>query len=103
MAEKQPLKFKVVPHIVEDLGLNLYTMLPCVLVEYVANAYDADAPSAAIRLSRDPPEGRRDIVRGGRPARGLRRLGRLCLPGRRMGLFPPLSARWAGWSLRCHQ
>lgn len=39
-----PLKFKVAPHLVEDLGLNLYTTLARVLVEFVANAYDADSP-----------------------------------------------------------
>jgi hypothetical protein len=38
------LKFRVAAHIVEDLGLNLYTDLPRVLVEYVANAHDADSP-----------------------------------------------------------
>ena len=49
MAE-QELKFKVAPHIVEDLGLNLYTNLPRVLVEFIANAYDADSPHAMITL-----------------------------------------------------
>ena len=44
------LSFHVAPHIVEDLGLNLYTSLPRVLVELVANAYDADAPSANILM-----------------------------------------------------
>ncbi len=45
-----PLKFKVAPHIVEDLGLNLYTDLPRVLVEYVANAHDADSPWVDIEM-----------------------------------------------------
>ena len=44
------LGFHVAPHIVEDLGLNLYTSLPRVLVELVANAYDADAPAAKISM-----------------------------------------------------
>lgn len=47
------LKFKVAPHIVEDLGLNLYTTLPRVLVEFVANAYDADSRHAKIDLDVD--------------------------------------------------
>lgn len=47
-----PLRFKVAPHIVEDLGLNLYTSLPRVLVEFIANAYDADSPSARITMDR---------------------------------------------------
>jgi hypothetical protein len=44
------LKLLVAPHIVEDLGLNLYTSLPKVLVEFIANAYDADAPDVTITL-----------------------------------------------------
>jgi hypothetical protein len=47
-----PLKFKVAPHIVQDLGLNLYTSLPRVLVEFVANAYDADAEHVVITLDK---------------------------------------------------
>ncbi len=49
----EPLKFIVAPHIVEDLGLNLYTDLPRVLVEYVANAHDADSPFADVRMDLD--------------------------------------------------
>lgn len=48
-----PLKFKVAPHIFEDLGLNLYTSLPRVLAEFVANAYDADSPSADITIDHE--------------------------------------------------
>lgn len=48
-----PLKFKVAPNIVEDLGLNLYTSLPRVLVEFVANAHDADSPTAEITIAFD--------------------------------------------------
>jgi hypothetical protein len=55
-APKVKLKFKVAPHIVEDLGLNLYTSLPRVLVEYVANAYDADASYANVVLDKDAIE-----------------------------------------------
>ncbi|MEQ1878028.1 MAG: ATP-binding protein, partial [Bdellovibrionia bacterium] len=50
MAESKPLRFRVTPHIVEDLGLNLYTDLPKVLVEFVANAYDADSADAYIQM-----------------------------------------------------
>src|ERR1043166_8141883 len=49
MPEK-PLKFKVSPHVVEDLGVNLYTTLSRVLVEFVANAHDADATFAKITM-----------------------------------------------------
>lgn len=45
-----PLRFKVAPNIVEDLGLNLYTELPRVLAEFVANAYDADSPCADVSI-----------------------------------------------------
>ncbi|MBX3738973.1 MAG: ATP-binding protein [Candidatus Didemnitutus sp.] len=48
-----PLKFKVSPHIVEDLGVNLYTTLSRVLVEYVANAHDADADACRIVMDDD--------------------------------------------------
>ena len=47
------LTFKVAPHIVEDLGLNLYTTLPRVLVEFIANAYDADSPHVSIDLDKE--------------------------------------------------
>lgn len=43
MTDTEYLSFQVAPHIVEDLGLNLYTDLPRVLVEFIANAHDADA------------------------------------------------------------
>lgn len=49
-APPPPLRFKVAPNIVEDLGLNLYTELPRVLAEFVANAYDADSPHVDISI-----------------------------------------------------
>lgn len=48
----ETLKFSVAPHIVQDLGLNLYTDLPRVLVEFVANAYDADATGVLIEYDK---------------------------------------------------
>jgi hypothetical protein len=47
------LTFEVAPHIVQDLGLNLYTSLPRVLVEFIANAHDADSPTATVDLDID--------------------------------------------------
>jgi hypothetical protein len=44
------LRLRVASHLVEDLGLNLYTSLGRVLVEYVANAYDADSPMVTIKM-----------------------------------------------------
>ena len=47
------LYFSVAPHIVEDLGINLYTTLPRVLVEFVANAHDADSPDVDVKIDFD--------------------------------------------------
>jgi hypothetical protein len=44
------LTFEVAPNIVQDLGLNLYTSVARALVEFVANAFDADSPFASITL-----------------------------------------------------
>ncbi|HKO42697.1 MAG TPA: ATP-binding protein [Pyrinomonadaceae bacterium] len=57
------LRFEVAPFIVEDLGLNLYTNLPRVLVEFVANAYDADSPSVSINLDLAAIEKARKVLR----------------------------------------
>lgn len=62
-AESQPLKFIVAPHIVQDLGLNLYTSLPRVLVEFVANGYDADAKNVTIKVPKDKIEVSREVVK----------------------------------------
>jgi hypothetical protein len=48
MPENKYLTLEVAPHIVQDLGLNLYTSLPRVLVEFIANAHDADSPCANV-------------------------------------------------------
>ncbi len=58
-----PLRFIVAPHLVQDLGLNLYTNLPKVLVEYVANAYDADSPYVDIRMNFTDIEYQRSLVK----------------------------------------
>src|SRR5262245_10333861 len=62
-SDNEPLKFKVAPHLVQDLGLNLYTSLGKVLVEFVANAYDADSPYAHIRMEFDKIKAARDQLR----------------------------------------
>lgn len=63
MAEQPKLTFKVAPHIVEDLGLNLYTSLPRVLVEFIANAYDADSPVARITFDKEGIDQARRVIR----------------------------------------
>jgi hypothetical protein len=60
---KPTLKFKVAPHIVEDLGLNLYTTLPRVLVEFVANAYDADSSYVNVALDHERIRMAREVIR----------------------------------------
>ena len=47
---QRDLYFLVAPHIVQDLGINLYTTLPRVLVEFVANAHDADSPDVDVQM-----------------------------------------------------
>ena len=63
LAPKVKLKFKVTPHIVEDLGLNLYTTLPRVLVEFVANAYDADSSYVDISLDHERIRKAREVIK----------------------------------------
>jgi histidine kinase/DNA gyrase B/HSP90-like ATPase len=58
-----PLKIEVSPNIVEHLGINLYTTLPRVLVEFVANAYDADSPYAAITADLPAIAKAREVMR----------------------------------------
>lgn len=59
----EALKFKVAPHIVEDLGLNLYTDLARVLVEFVANSYDADSPSVKILFDKTSIDAARRVLK----------------------------------------
>jgi len=48
--DETPLKFSFSAHLLEDLGVNLYTSLAKALVEFVANAYDADSPYIHIKF-----------------------------------------------------
>src|SRR5947209_5998195 len=59
----KPLRFQVAPHLLQDLGLNLYTSLPKVLVEFVANAYDADSPGVNICMDFDLIEKERSTLK----------------------------------------
>src|SRR5438067_6118658 len=61
--QAQPLTFKVAPHIVEDLGLNLYTTLSRVLVEFVANSYDADSPHVDLRFDAAKIKAAREVLK----------------------------------------
>jgi len=55
--DNSPLSFSFSAHLLEDLGVNLYTSLSKALVEFVANAYDADSPH--INVTFDAPAIRR--------------------------------------------
>ena len=46
----QPLKMKIELTVIEDLGIKLYSRLPEILSEVVANAWDANASMVEISL-----------------------------------------------------
>jgi hypothetical protein len=62
-SESSVLTFKVAPHIVEDLGLNLYTTLARVIVEFVANSYDADSEYVNVIFDADRIKKAREILK----------------------------------------
>lgn len=57
------LPFTFAPHVLEDLGVNLYTALPKALVEFVANAHDADAKEVTIDLDAAAIDHAKDILK----------------------------------------
>ena len=52
MSEHRPLVMKLSLNILQHLGLNLYSNVPAVLSEVVANAWDADAGKVRIELDK---------------------------------------------------
>lgn len=50
---KRPLQMKISLNVLEHLGMNLYSNVPAVLSEIVANAWDADASHVSVRLEDD--------------------------------------------------
>ena len=48
----RPLEIKISLHVLEHLGMNLYSTVPAVLSEIVANAWDADSKSVTISLDK---------------------------------------------------
>lgn len=52
----QPFELKISLNVLEHLGINLYSNVPSVLSEIVANAWDADATQ--VRVDWDRPNGR---------------------------------------------
>lgn len=47
------LPFNITPNFLQDLGFNLYTKLDRVIVEFLANAHDADAEEVSVTLPLD--------------------------------------------------
>ena len=52
-AAQRPLEMKINLNVLEHLGMNLYSNVPAVLSEIVANAWDADASQVSVRLDTD--------------------------------------------------
>ena len=53
MNAQQTVKMSFDPNTIEHLGIQMYSTLPPVIAELVANAYDADASSVEIFLEDD--------------------------------------------------
>ena len=53
LIEQRPLEMKINLNVLEHLGMNLYSNVPAVLCEIVANAWDADASQVSVRLRDD--------------------------------------------------
>jgi hypothetical protein len=52
MAQKRPLKMRISLNALEHLGMNLYSNVPSVLSEMVANSWDADAEHVAVTIDK---------------------------------------------------
>ena len=52
MTSDQPLSLDISLSVLDDLGTNLYSSIPAVLSEAVANAWDADADQVQININR---------------------------------------------------
>lgn len=50
MDKREELQLKFDPRTIEHLGIKMYSQLPYALAELVANAYDAGASKAEIKL-----------------------------------------------------
>ena len=52
-SDKRPLRMKISLNVLEHLGMNLYSNVPAVLSEIIANAWDADAGRVSVRFNGD--------------------------------------------------
>ena len=62
MTQPPPLEMRLSLNILEHLGLNLYSHVPAVLSEAVANAWDADATRCISILMRAPAASRSETT-----------------------------------------
>lgn len=62
-AKPEYLAFTFAPHVLEDLGVNLYTSVAKALVEFVANAHDADAGCVNVSFDADAIKHARDTLK----------------------------------------
>ena len=60
---KPPLSFDIQPQLLQHLGSNLYTKLNGVLIEFLANAHDADAINANVQVNFEAINKAREIVK----------------------------------------
>ena len=51
--DQRPLEMKINLNVLEHLGMNLYSNVPAVLSEIVANAWDADASQVSVAIDTD--------------------------------------------------
>lgn len=51
--DMRPLRMKISLNVLEHLGMNLYSNVPAVLSEVIANAWDADASRVSVRFDGD--------------------------------------------------
>ena len=49
----RPLEMKIDLSVLEHLGMNLYSTIPAVLSEVVANAWDADAVNVKVQFDKE--------------------------------------------------
>ena len=57
------LTFTFAPHVLEDLGVNLYTSVAKALVEFIANAHDADSKWSNTSFDEDKIKHARDTLK----------------------------------------
>ena len=65
MPDAPTLRMSFDPHTIEHLGIKMYSQIPSAIAELVANAFDADATVAQIKLFDDGNEKRIEVIDNG--------------------------------------